>query len=77
MDQYDSYATGSEAQVPIVLDADGVKGPLKEWVATVEVATSIKQSFRAFLETCVLSLSCCCVCVCRADVLEVFVVTIL
>jgi hypothetical protein len=41
--------------VPIVLDADAVKGTLKEWVATAEVAVSIKRSFRVFLETCVFS----------------------
>ena len=38
-------------QVPIVLDADSVKGPLKEWVAGAAVANSIKASFRAFLES--------------------------
>jgi hypothetical protein len=36
-----------------VLDADGVKGTLKEWVSSAEVAHSIKQSFRNFMETCV------------------------
>lgn len=47
-----SWGTASEDAVPIVLDANSVRGPLKEWVATAQIAGAIKASFRQFLETC-------------------------
>jgi hypothetical protein len=47
-----SWGTATEEIVPIILDANSVKGPLKDWVTKAEVAGSIKASFRQFLETC-------------------------
>ena len=47
-----SWGTASEDAVPIVLDANSVKGPLKDWVGTAQIAGAIKASFRQFLETC-------------------------